>query len=313
LFPGIASYHQAISRELKKLSSGLSSHHSLLYEPVNHSLGSGGKLIRPILVLLGCKMYCDNALRAMHAATAIELFHNFTLIHDDIMDRSELRRKRPTVYKKWGSDTAILSGDAVLILAMKELEKIPSRRRKEVFDVFLSSALKVCEGQEMDMRFEKARGVNEASYLRMIECKTAVLLGASLQIGALIGGATWKESQKLFRYGILIGTAFQLKDDLLDVFGNKHKTGKQQGTDIRNKKKTWLWIRARSEGKDPGKIRNVAGVIRLYRDLHLDEAGKQKQDQLMRKASKVLETTKCSASEKKKLELLTQWLVTRDS
>ena len=313
MFPGVASYHQTISRELKKLSSGLNSRRSSLYAPVNHSLGSGGKLIRPVLVLIGCKMYCGNALRAIHAATAVELFHNFTLIHDDIMDRSSLRRKRPTVFKKWGADTAILSGDAVLILAIRELDKIPSRRRKEVFDVFLSSALKVCEGQEMDMRFEKARGVNEASYLRMIENKTAVLLGASLQIGALIGGAAWKESLKLFRYGLLIGKAFQLKDDLLDAFGNKHKTGKQQGTDIRNKKKTWLWIKARAKGKDPGKIRHVRDVIRLYRDLHLDNAGKEKQDQLMRKASKVLETTQCSASGKKKLELLTQWLVTRDS
>jgi len=215
-----------------------------LYEPVKYVLSLGGKRIRPALVVLACDMFSGAVESALIPAMAIEVFHNFTLVHDDIMDRSELRRGQSTVHMKYNENVAILSGDVMSILASRLINQSPGVVLNLVHDVFTKTAMEVCEGQQMDMNFEGQLTVSEEKYMQMIQLKTAVLIAASLKIGAILGGASHTDADDLYEFGKNLGIAFQLQDDLLDTYGDQKVTGKQLGTDIVQNKKTFLMIMA---------------------------------------------------------------------
>ena len=213
-----------------------------LYEPVRYILSLGGKRIRPALVVLACDLYNGEVASALIPAVAIEVFHNFTLLHDDIMDRSERRRGSPTVHVKYNENVAILSGDVMSILASRLMNQAPAAVLNVVQDVFTKTAMQVCEGQQMDMNFEELISVSEEEYLTMIELKTAVLIACSLKIGAILGGSSQRDAEDLYEFGRNLGIAFQLQDDLLDTYGDPEVMGKNRGTDIVDNKKTFLVI-----------------------------------------------------------------------
>jgi geranylgeranyl diphosphate synthase type II len=231
-----------------------------LYAPVDYMLGLGGKRMRPLLVLLAHGMFSKRAKNAIPAALAMELFHNFTLVHDDIMDKAVLRRNKTTVHKKWNDNVAILSGDVMLVYAYRELGKVDKRYLPEALELFSRTAAEVCEGQQMDMDFEKRNDVRISDYLRMIELKTAVLLGACLQTGAILGGAGKKDAKALYEFGKNTGIAFQLMDDLLDAYGDEKIFGKQKGGDILANKKTFLSLNA-LERAGVKERKKVAGIL----------------------------------------------------
>jgi geranylgeranyl diphosphate synthase, type II len=213
-----------------------------LYDPIRYTMELGGKRMRPLLVLLGCDMFGGDIDKATDAAIGIELFHNFTLLHDDIMDQAPLRRGKETVYKRWNANRAILSGDTMFALACKHLSLSPPECLAGVLYIFNRTAIEVCEGQQMDMNFETLDSVSLNDYLEMIRLKTAVLLAASLKVGAMIGGASEDSAQRLYEAGISLGTAFQLTDDLLDAYGDESTFGKVTGGDIVANKKTYLYL-----------------------------------------------------------------------
>ena len=213
-----------------------------LYDPCNYILSLGGKRIRPIMLLLTYDCINKNLTRALPAALSIELFHNFTLIHDDIMDEASLRRGKTTIHKKWNLNTGILSGDVMLIWSYQCLELYDSKLFKKLTSLLNNTSRMVCEGQQYDIDFTKTPKVSKKDYLKMIKLKTAVLLGCSMKMGALIGGLSESESDKFYFYGINLGIAFQLKDDYLDLFGENKKFGKKNGGDIIENKKTLMYI-----------------------------------------------------------------------
>ncbi|MCF6342168.1 MAG: polyprenyl synthetase family protein [Bacteroidales bacterium] len=215
-----------------------------LYAPIQYTLGLGGKRIRPVLTLMACELFGGQIEKALPQAIAIELFHNFTLIHDDIMDNAPLRRGRVTVFKKWDSNIAILSGDTLFALAYQYVQKTDTNILPVTLSVFNKTAIEVCEGQQFDLNFETKNKLTVAQYIEMIKLKTAVLFGASLKIGALIGGAGTEDAQSLYDFGLNLGLGFQLKDDLLDTFGDEHIFGKKTGADIISNKKTFLYLKA---------------------------------------------------------------------
>ncbi|MCF8464100.1 MAG: polyprenyl synthetase family protein [Flavobacteriales bacterium] len=222
----------------------LPSEPKFLYEPISYTLSNGGKRMRPLLVLLGCRIFNESVNEAIHPAIGVELFHNFTLLHDDIMDKAPLRRGMKTVHEKWNNHVAILSGDAMFIKAYQELLQTRLDVIPSILTEFNKTALEICEGQQMDMDFETSEDVSIDSYLKMISLKTAVLLAASLKIGATIGGANRSQAQLLYDFGLNAGIAFQLQDDILDVYGESQKVGKQKGGDIISSKKTFLLLKA---------------------------------------------------------------------
>lgn len=215
-----------------------------LYDPIEYILSLGGKRIRPALALMACNLYKENVDNAINPALGIEVFHNFTLLHDDLMDKADKRRNKPTVHKVWNDNTAILSGDAMLIAAYQLIGKTKPEHLKEVFDLFTATALEICGGQQYDMEFESRADVTEPEYMEMIRLKTAVLLACSLKTGAIIGGASKEDATHLYEFGINIGLAFQLQDDLLDVYGDTATFGKNIGGDIICNKKTFMLIHA---------------------------------------------------------------------
>lgn len=215
-----------------------------LYEPISYSLSLGGKRLRPTLCVSACALFKDDYTQARWPAMAIEVFHNFTLLHDDVMDNADIRRGKPTVAAKYGTNTAILSGDAMLVDAYRLLQLTDSPSYSLIMDCFNQTAREVCEGQQMDMDFETRNDVTTDQYLEMIRLKTAVLLAASLKIGAMVGGANAQDTQALYDFGIKIGLAFQLQDDLLDSFGDQATFGKAIGGDIMENKKTYLLLTA---------------------------------------------------------------------
>jgi geranylgeranyl diphosphate synthase type II len=214
-----------------------------LYQPIAYSLGMGGKRLRPVLTLAACDLFGGDIKNALNAAVGLEIFHNFTLVHDDIMDAAPLRRGEKTVYKKWDSNVAILSGDTMFAIALQQITNTGHPKLKDVLQVFIQTAIEVCEGQQFDMDFENRSDVTIAEYLEMIRLKTAVLLGASLKIGALIANAGEDQSRLIYDFGINAGIAFQLKDDWLDAFGDEAKFGKSIGGDIIANKKTYLYLK----------------------------------------------------------------------
>ncbi len=219
-----------------------------LYQPIYYSMENGGKRLRPILLLMTCDAFGGNLDEARRAALGIEMYHNFTLVHDDVMDRSDLRRGKPTVCRKWDTDTAILSGDVMLTLANQYMTEVPDKALRGVIDEFNRMALGVYEGQQLDMEFEKADDVTIDKYLEMIRLKTSVLLGAACAIGARIAGADEKDCEVMFRFGESLGVAFQIQDDYLDVYGDATTFGKPLGGDINNGKKTFLTLKTLEAG-----------------------------------------------------------------
>jgi len=216
-----------------------------LYDPITYIMSLGGKRMRPVMTLMACDMFGGHVTAALEPALAVELFHNFTLMHDDIMDKAPLRRGQSTVHSKWNDNVAILSGDVMLVEAYKTLvSSVDSSILRDVLTVFNDTAAGVCEGQQTDMNFELMEDVSITQYLDMIRLKTAVLLGCSLKIGALIGSAGAGDAEHLYNFGVNIGIAFQLQDDILDVYGDPEKFGKQVGGDILSNKKTFLLIKA---------------------------------------------------------------------
>lgn len=254
-----------------------------LFEPIGYTLSLGGKRVRPLLCLLACRLYSDNIATALPIARALEVFHNFTLLHDDLMDKSPIRRGQPTVYRKWNDNTAILSGDAMSIEAYRSLEGIENPQLLfKVLPFFNKMAIEICKGQQYDMDFEEREHVSVAEYIEMIRLKTAVLLGAALRLGALAAGAYDSDAQILDEVGQALGLAFQIQDDYLDVYGDEKTFGKPIGGDIMNGKKTLmlLYTQAKLERVDRAELdqlmqlgqehkeERISGVRRLY-----DKAG----------------------------------------
>lgn len=233
-----------IESELELVSKQLEPHPKELYSPITYTLALGGKRIRPVLALLACEMFGGKAEDAIDPAIAIELFHNFTLMHDDLMDNAPVRRNQPTIHEKWGSNIAVLSGDAMFVKSYQYLCKADKSVLHSLLKIFNETALKVCEGQQLDMNYESSNKISILLYLKMIELKTAVLLGASLKIGALCGKAREEDAEHLYQFGKNMGIAFQLQDDVMDVYADASKFGKQVGGDIISNKKTFLLLKA---------------------------------------------------------------------
>ena len=222
----------------------------VLYDPMSYMMGLGGKRVRPLLCLMAFNMYSDDLEKAINPALAIEMFHNFTLLHDDVMDRSYMRRGKPCVHVKWDENTAILSGDALQVVAYQYMQQAPADKLPECMDIFSRTALEVCEGQAMDMLFESTDSVGKDDYLEMVRLKTAVLLAGSLKIWAVLAGAPSADADRLYDFGINIGIAFQIKDDVLDVWGNAEVFGKAIGGDIMCNKKTFPLLYALEKADD---------------------------------------------------------------
>lgn len=225
-----------------------------LFEPISYILALGGKRVRPALSLMSYNLYQNDVEKAMPTALAVEVFHNFTLLHDDLMDKADIRRGKPTVHIKWYDNLAILSGDAMLIEAYKELCKVDAKYLPACLDIFSKTATEICCGQQLDMEFEQRDDVTIEEYIEMIRLKTAVLLGGALQMGAIVADASKEDIQNLYTFGIDIGLAFQLMDDLLDVYGDSASFGKRIGGDILCNKKTYLLISALSDQSEKGNL-----------------------------------------------------------
>ena len=299
-------------------------HH--LYEPISYVLSLGGKRIRPVLMLMAYNLYKDDVESILSPASAIEIYHNYTLLHDDLMDRAELRRGKKTVHKVWDDNTAILSGDAMLVLAYRYMAECAPRHLKEVVDLFGSTALEICEGQQFDMDFERRDDVKEEEYLEMIRLKTAVLLAASLKIGGLLGGASAHDAAGLYDFGVQMGVAFQLKDDLLDVYGDASVFGKNIGGDILCNKKTFLLIKALEHADDNQKqelehwltagsfddSEKIAAVTHLYDRIGVKEMTEEKIAHYSKRALNSLGGVDVADEKKKQLQKLIGRLMSRE-
>ena len=240
----------------------------LLYTPIIYSMSGGGKRLRPVLLLITAEAFGGSVDEAMPAALAVEIFHNFTLLHDDIMDNADVRRGKPSVYAKWGGNVALLSGDAMLITAYKSLARVASERLPRVMSIFSDMALEVCEGQQYDMDFETMSKVTVEEYMQMIECKTSALLSGSAMIGATMAGASDEDIKKIYRFATELGLAFQLQDDVLDSFGDI-ALGKKIGGDILEGKKTFLMVQALNRAT--AEEREVLTTTHLRKDISNDE------------------------------------------
>ena len=298
-----------------------------LYEPITYILSLGGKRIRPALVLMAYNLYREDVEKAIRPAIGLEVFHNFTLLHDDLMDQADKRRNKPTVHKVWNANTAILSGDAMLIAAYQLIGETAPEHLKEVLDLFTRTALEICGGQQYDMEFESRMDVSEEEYLEMIRLKTAVLLACSLKTGAILGGASQEDAENLYRFGINIGLAFQLQDDLLDVYGDTKTFGKNIGGDILCNKKTFLLINAlrRAEGeqkvqlehwiarKDFDAAEKIAAVTNIYNVLGLKELSEAKMQTYYAEGMKNLAALSVSEERLAVLKEVTSRLMFRQS
>lgn len=267
-----------------------------LYEPVKYQLDMGGKRVRPLLTLMACDMFGGDVNSAISPALGLEIFHNFTLLHDDVMDKAEIRRGRPTVHIAWSENTAILSGDAMQIIATQKVCDAPANVHKEVLDLYNKTALEICEGQQYDMEFENRDDVTVEEYINMIRLKTAVLIGCALKMGAIIAEAAPEQSEALYKFGENIGLAFQLQDDYLDVYGDAKTFGKKIGGDILNNKKTYMLISAMTLAKGeikemlvsllegPQDDNKIEQVTAIYSELGIDKMAREKISEYSQKA-----------------------------
>ena len=263
-----------------------------LYEPIKYVLSLGGKRVRPVLTLMGYNLFKDDPERIIMPAIGLETYHNFTLLHDDLMDNADMRRGHETVHKKWNPNQAILSGDTMLLQAFERVEDCDAEKLPTVFKVFLVTALEIGEGQQLDVEFETRNDVKEEEYIEMIRLKTSVLLACALKIGAILGGASDEDAENLYKFGEQIGLAFQLQDDLLDVYGDPKVFGKNIGGDITSNKKTYMLINAVNraneaqraelmkwiEAKEFDREEKVKAVTRLYDEIGIRELCEQKME-----------------------------------
>jgi geranylgeranyl diphosphate synthase type II len=294
-----------------------------LYDPNEYFLKIGGKRIRPVLVLMGNELFDDINSDAWQVATAIELFHNFTLIHDDIMDKAPLRRGMETVHSRYGENTALLAGDVMLVAAYDYLNKINNGYLHRVISLFNKTAKEVCEGQQLDIDFENKEHVNHDEYLHMIGLKTSVLLAASLQLGAIMGGGSERNQQLIYEFGRKLGIAFQIQDDFLDAFGDPRKFGKQVGGDIAANKKTFLLIHAveKATGAEREELNlllkhnppdKIDRALKIFQRLKADEWALQLKNKYLDEAVKHLDDIAVISKRKEPLRQLAQFLVQRE-
>ncbi|MFC3563119.1 polyprenyl synthetase family protein [Pedobacter jamesrossensis] len=296
-----------------------------LYDPITYIINLGGKRVRPLLVLMATELFGKDANHSINAAMAIEVFHNFTLVHDDIMDNAPLRRGKATVHEKWSTNTAILSGDVMMVEANKNLAKVNPVFLKDVLDTFNATAQGVCEGQQLDMEFEERNDVSIDEYIDMIRLKTAVLLGGALKLGAIIGEASEKDADLIYQFGENIGIAFQLQDDILDVYADPEKFGKQVGGDIIANKKTFLLLKALelAEGKNLELLNSliklkefavnekVEAVTQVYDALNIRNIAKETMNAYLNKALNLMKQINVSDEAKANILDLTSQLMAR--
>lgn len=296
-----------------------------LYDACRYFLDLGGKRIRPVLCLMGNELFDEINSDSWNLAIAIEIFHNFTLIHDDIMDKAPLRRSKVTVHEKYGEPTALLSGDVLMVLAYEYLNNIQPAHSKKVMTLFNKTARQVCEGQQLDMDFEKHPEISLNEYLEMIELKTSVLLAASLKMGAILGGASKGNRHHIYEFGRNLGIAFQIQDDYLDAFGDPEKFGKDLGGDIRQNKKTFLMVRAMKlanpQQKDALKYwmtatdesEKLKNILAIFRELEIPKWAIQLKQNYIQDAFKHLEEIAVVRSRKQPLKDLAEYLIQRDN
>lgn len=296
-----------------------------LYSPIKYVLSLGGKRVRPALTLMSCNLFSDDISQSIAPALGLEVFHNFTLLHDDIMDKAPIRRGKETVHIKWDENTAILSGDVMQIAAFKLMNLAPDNVLKEVLNLFTDTAAEICEGQQYDMEFESRTDVTTEEYIEMIRLKTAVLIGCALKIGAIVGGANSTDAQDLYDFGINIGLAFQLKDDILDVYGNEENFGKKIGGDIICNKKTFLLIQAKKNANaeqleklnywldkinfDPAE--KIKAITDLYNSIGVERICEEKMSFYYSKAIANLENVQVDYTKKQELRNLADKLMQR--
>jgi geranylgeranyl diphosphate synthase type II len=299
-----------------------------LFEPVEYTLALGGKRIRPCLTLMACNIYKENVDEAIKPAMGLEVFHNFTLLHDDLMDQADMRRNRPTIHKRWDTNTAILSGDAMLIIAYQLIGKTPEPYLNKILDLFSQTALEICCGQQYDMDFEKRNDVSEEEYVEMIRLKTAVLIACCMKVGAIVGGASEEDADHLYRFGIYTGLAFQLQDDLLDVYGDAGTFGKNIGGDILCNKKTFLLIHAMMLANEKQKARmaffknpsngytpeeKIDAYTDIYNRLHIKDITQQKMNNLYKLAVNELAQLSVDKASLAEINKISNMLMQRDS
>lgn len=296
-----------------------------LYTPIEYVLSLGGKRIRPVLMLLSYQLYKENVDSILPQAAGIETYHNYTLLHDDLMDRADMRRNKPTVHKVWDENTAILSGDAMLVLAYQLMADCPDEYLKRVMDIFTRTALEICEGQQWDVEFETRNDVTVPEYIEMIRLKTSVLLAAALKIGAVMGGASEEEAQKLYDFGIKMGLAFQLQDDFLDVYGDPEVFGKNIGGDILCNKKTFMLINALSLANEEQKAEldqwiscadycpeeKIKAVTELYNQIGIGKICEEEINAYYAQGLSLLDSVSLSAEKKEELKTFVCHLMNR--
>lgn len=296
-----------------------------LYEPIRYVLSMGGKRIRPVLMLLGYNLYKEDTDKILMNAIALETYHNYTLLHDDLMDQADLRRGHETVHKKWDANTAILSGDSMLVLAYERMAQCDSRHLADVLRLFTTTALEIGEGQQYDMEFETRDDVREEEYIEMIRLKTSVLLACALKIGAILADAPAEDADSLYKFGEQIGLAFQLQDDYLDVYGDSKVFGKKIGGDITSNKKTFMLINAFSHAdeaqrrelekwvnaKSFDREEKIAAVTRLYNEIGIDKMAQDKIAYYFEQSKKYLDAVQVPAERKEELLKYAQRMMKR--
>ena len=297
-----------------------------LYEPIEYVLSMGGKRVRPVLMLLSYNMYKDNPETILSSACALETYHNYTLLHDDLMDNAEIRRGHETVHKKWDANTAILSGDSMLVLAYERMAQCPKEKLPEVLSLFTETALEIGEGQQYDMEFENRTDVKEAEYIEMIRLKTSVLLACAVKMGAILADASAEDAENLYKFGEQIGLAFQLQDDFLDVYGDPAVFGKAIGGDITSNKKTFMLINAFNHATAEQKAElskwiaatdfdaneKIAAVTRIYNEIGIDRMAKEKIEFYFEESKRYLECVNLPEERKRELVSYTNDMMKRE-
>jgi geranylgeranyl diphosphate synthase type II len=323
----IEELQQKINKEIETWSEQLNQKvPKELYSPVKYALEMGGKRLRPVLLLMAANLFCDEIDDGLPAALAVEIFHNFTLLHDDIMDKAEMRRNNPTVHKKYNENKAILSGDAMAFLSYKLLLQCRCDKLSEIAQLFTDTALEVCEGQQYDMDFETRQDVTEAEYLEMIKLKTAVLIACSLKAGAQLADADDITANHIYNFGINLGLAFQLQDDLLDAFGDQQTFGKKIGGDIVANKKTFLLIEAleRANAEQKTELKNwlaktdfnpdekIKAISGIFNQMEIKKLTEEKIDSYFYAAVKILQEMNVEEDRKMPLKNLTKKMLGRN-
>ena len=297
-----------------------------LYEPIRYVLSMGGKRIRPVLMLLSYNMFRENPEEILMPACALETYHNYTLLHDDLMDNADLRRGHETVHRKWDANTAILSGDSMLVLAYQRMAQCDKQKMPEVLSLFTETALEIGEGQQYDMDFEHRNDVTEDEYIEMIRLKTSVLLACAMKIGAILAGASKEDADNLYRFGEQIGLAFQLQDDYLDVYGDTRVFGKAIGGDITSNKKTYMLINAMLRANDTQRAElekwisaaefdreeKIAAVTRLYNEIGIDKLAQEKINFYFEQSRKYLAAVSVAEDRKAEITAYAQRMMKRE-